>query len=111
MRSVAKRQTAAASSSDRPTGRQMRVWACAYFDRGADTTPRSTSASISTWGSPPGSLRPGIGPTWSAEWDQVDWVRYLIAEEMRELPSTSSTSAGRRSAASAIGSSVVVMGM
>src|SRR5690606_42095099 len=43
----------------------------------------------------------------SAECDQLDWVRYLIAEEILEDPSTRSTSPGRIVAASAPGTAVL----
>src|SRR6266436_2251080 len=101
MRSEAYRQTFSQSASLRPTGRQMRVWQCRYFDSGADTTPSSTLASISTWGSP-SVAAPAIGPTYNAECDHVDWVRYLIPPEIRPLPSTSKTSPGRRVSRSAV---------
>ena len=56
------------------------------------------------------SSPPGGGgrasPTYNAACDQVDCVRYLIATLMRLLPSTSSTSPGRRVRASKPGATV-----
>src|SRR3984893_17681713 len=61
-------------------------------------------ASMNTWGSPsvPASA---IGPTYSAECDQFDCVRYLMQPEIRPLPSTSKTSPGRRTSRRTVESS------
>ena len=50
IRSTAKLTTASISSLASPTGRQIRLCACPYFDSGEEMTPSSSSASTRTCG-------------------------------------------------------------
>src|SRR5258705_3171 len=98
------------SSGARPTGRQMRVCRPAKWLSATACTPWRRSASMSTFGSSPAricsSVAPSASPTYSAECDQVDCVRYLIAPLTRVWPSTSSTSPGSSAPASFSGGEV-----
>src|SRR5438874_10032991 len=55
----------------------------------------------------PSVAAPAIGPTYNAECDQVDWVRYLMLPEIRPLPSTSKTSPGRSTQTGALAPGLV----
>src|SRR5262245_6650815 len=86
------------------TGRQMRTCELWYLDSGTEMTPSSICASTSTCGSPASVSTPGTSPTYMAECDQVDCVRYLMMLATRLLPSTSSTSPGCSTRDNALGS-------
>src|SRR6185503_1002730 len=87
------------SASLSPTGRQMRV--CRFENAliGNTRTPSLMSTSTSTFASAPSAGGPRWSPIYKAACDQVDWLKYLIAEEKRLVPSTSTTSPLRRVAA------------
>ena len=89
-----KRTTLRRSSSLKPTGRQMRVLKLEYLESGEAMQPSPSSTSIRVLASSPGAGGPSASPTYSAECDQVDCVRYLMISDMRWLPATSSTSPG-----------------
>jgi hypothetical protein len=85
----------------------MRVWKHSKVDSGTAWQPFTMSTSTSIGGSSAFSGVVSASPMHNAAWDQVDWVRYLMAVETRVLPSTSSTSPGRMVARNAAGVPVV----